>query len=166
MIVVRKLVVVFFTAAVAAPLAAGCAVDPSDDGAGDEVGDPPSSSNASELVDDSLDGCGSQCTPGNCVLYARCRTAHDGSGGSLPYGLTTWAEKRARINSAAGHHGCVAMIPTGSQYGHAAYVEDTSTGGDGVRQYRLSEASWTYGNSCDNRSGTKAGLNIAGFWCP
>ena len=153
--------------AVAAFAMAGCASEAtSTDGTdGDEVGDPPSATNASELVDSTTDGCASLCTPQNCVIYARCRTNNDNVAGSLPYGLTTWSDKKARVNSSSGHHGCVAMINTGSAYGHAAYVEDSWLS-SGARLYRLSEASWTYSYSCDNRSGTKGGLNIYGFWCP
>ncbi|MBX7101641.1 MAG: hypothetical protein K1X89_28260 [Myxococcaceae bacterium] len=134
---------------------------PADDSvAGEVVGELSSAS-----VDGTLDGCGAQCVPQGCVVYARCRTANDAVAGTLPGGLVTWSNKTAIINASAGHRGCVAMIPTSSVYGHVAYVEDTWTGTDGLRHYRLSEASWAYNSSCDNRSGTKAGLNIRGFWC-
>jgi hypothetical protein len=150
----------------AAVLVGGCAAE-TGTGAGDddELGDPAVSTNASELVDGTLDGCASQCTPGNCVKFARCRTNNDGVRGSLPFNLTTWSEKVGVINASSGHAGCVAMIPTSSVYGHAAYVE-AAWMADGAKHYRLSEASWSYDYRCDNRSGTKGGLNIRGFWCP
>ena len=94
----------------------------------------------------------------NCVLHARCRQP------SLPFGLTYWSDKKAIINSASARAGCVAMIPTSSAYGHAAYVERVDTAPTPNRIY-LREANWQAGQ-CTGRSGSKASLNIEGFWCP
>ena len=90
----------------------------------------------------------------NCVLHARCLAPH------LPYGLTYWSDKVKAINSSTGHAGCVAMIPSSNSYGHVAYVSSVSSG-----TIHLNEANWVAG-ACTSRSGTKAGLNIRGFWCP
>ena len=94
----------------------------------------------------------------NCVLHARGRAP------GLPYGLTYWSDKVAVINSNSAHAGCVAMIPTSSSYGHAAYVERVDTAPNPNRIY-LREANWSAGQ-CTARSGTKDSLNIRGFWCP
>lgn len=94
----------------------------------------------------------------NCVLHARCRQP------GLPFGLTTYAQKKAIINSASARAGCVAIIPSSSSYGHVAYVERVDTAPNPNRIY-LREANWAAGQ-CTGRNGTKAGLNIEGFWCP
>lgn len=94
----------------------------------------------------------------NCVLFARCKAP------KLPYGLTYWSDKVAVINSNHAHPGCVAMIPTSSVYGHAAYVADVDTAPSPNRIY-LREANWI-ANTCSSRSGTKDGLNIRNYWCP
>lgn len=119
-----------------------------------------------EVQDTTLDGCGGQCYNNNCVGYARCRTQNDNVAGTLPYGLTSYEQKKAACNSAGGRRGCVAVIPTGSYYGHVAYVEDSWIDANGNRRYRLSEADWESAGYCSNRSGTKGGLNINCFWCP
>ncbi|HEX8536668.1 MAG TPA: CHAP domain-containing protein [Cystobacter sp.] len=90
----------------------------------------------------------------NCVLHARCLAP------GLPFGLTYWTDKVAVINSSTARAGCVAMIPSSNSYGHAAYVSSVSG-----TTIRLNEANWQAG-VCSSRSGTKAGLNIRGFWCP
>lgn len=136
----------------------GCAADSQDEP--DDVGDV-----ESQIIDSTTDGCAGQCTPDNCVGYARCRTSRDATGGTLPYGLTTFSQKLAVAHDGVGHRGCVAMIRTSRVYGHAAYVEDTFIK-NGARQYRISEASWQYDYSCDTRTGTKTALGIAEFWCP
>lgn len=134
----------------------GCAVDSSEedsfDGAdGDEVSlddlddeDEKTASTSSELS-----GC-NQCT--NCVKYARCRQP------KLPYGLTYWSEKLRIINSRTPRAGCVAVIKTGSAYGHVAYVRRVS----GSTVY-IDEGNW--GRKCNSRSGTAAALKIQGYWC-
>jgi hypothetical protein len=90
----------------------------------------------------------------NCVLHARCLAPR------LPYGLNTWSDKVNIINSSTAHAGCVAMIPSSNPAGHVAYVSSVSGG-----TIHLNEANWSAG-ACTTRSGTKAGLNIRGFWCP
>lgn len=117
-----------------------------DDGqeADDEEG--PVASSASELG-----GC-NQCS--NCVKYARCRQPR------LPYGLTYWREKVARINSQTPRRGCVAVIKTSSVYGHLAYVNGVSGG-----RISIDEGNWPNGR-CGQRSGAPAALNVRGYICP
>lgn len=91
---------------------------------------------------------------GDCVLHARCLAP------KLPHGLFTWSDKVAIINSSTAHKGCVAIIPSSNPAGHVAYVSSVS--GSTIH---LNEANWTHG-ACTTRSGTKASLNIRGFWCP
>ena len=116
------------------------------------------------IIDRTADGCAGLCRPNNCVDYARCRTRHDG-GRVLPPTGSGMAGKLAVARDGVGRHGCVAMIRTSHSYGHAAYVEDTWVSG-GIRRYRVSEADWAHASSCGQRSGSKAALNIAEFWCP
>lgn len=94
----------------------------------------------------------------NCVLYARCKAP------GLPFNLTYWSEKKAVVNSNHAHPGCVAMISTSHQYGHAAYVSAVDTAPNPNR-ITLQEANWKAG-ACSSRSGSKVGLNIYNFWCP
>lgn len=117
-----------------------------DDGQEADDEDGPVASTESELG-----GC-NQCS--NCVKYARCRQPR------LPYGLTYWREKVARINSRTPRRGCVAMIQTSSAYGHAAYVNGVSGG-----RISIDEGNWPSGR-CGQRSGTPAALNVRGYWCP
>lgn len=91
----------------------------------------------------------------NCVYRARCLQPR------LPSGLTYWSQKLALVNSNTPKVGCVAMIYTGSQYGHVAYVSDKHT--DGTITIR--EGNWI-GDSCSSRRRTPANLNIRGYWCP
>jgi hypothetical protein len=104
----------------------------------------------SASVSSALYGC-NQCT--NCVLYARCRQPR------LPYGLTYWRDKVARINSQTARAGCVAAINTGSAYGHVAYVRGVS----GATIY-IDEGNFS--GRCSSRAGTRTRLGIAGFICP
>lgn len=133
----------------------GCAVEPGDEdesvGGSDEVSpddlddeDEESATSSSELG-----GC-YQCT--NCVLYARCRQPR------LPYGLTYWRDKLRAINSRTARAGCVAVIKTGSAYGHVAYVKRVS--GSTIH---IDEGNW--GRRCNSRSGTAAALKIQGYIC-
>lgn len=132
-------------------LAAGCAADPEEEGArADDATPTEGDEGAASSVESELYGC-NQCS--NCVDYARCRMP------SLPHGLTSYADKRARINSQTARGGCVAVINTGSYYGHVAYVRSVS----GSRIY-IDEGNWPSGR-CGQRSGTRAALNIAGFIC-
>lgn len=148
----------------------GCAADlPEDEEEGGEVvenqsegplaDDEPTDLTPDQYEDDGevgsvaseLGGC-NQCS--NCVLYARCRQRR------LPFGLTTYAQKVAIINSSRARAGCVAVIRTSSQWGHVAYVNRVS----GSTVY-LDEGNWPSGR-CGRRSGTAARLNIRGYFCP
>ncbi len=128
----------------------GCAVEETDD---EEFSYDEELDEEDEVSTESsaLGGC-HQCN--NCVDYARCRQPR------LPYGLTSWADKRSRINSQRARARCVAMINTGSYYGHVAYVRKVRG-----RKVFIAEGNWPSGQ-CGQRSGTKGGLNIAGYWCP
>ncbi len=92
---------------------------------------------------------------GNCVYRARCLQPR------LPSGMTYWSDKLRIANSQTARVGCVAMIYTGSQYGHAAFVSDKHA--DGTITIR--EGNWI-GGSCSSRRGRPANLNIRGYWCP
>ncbi len=91
----------------------------------------------------------------NCVYRGRCLQPR------LPSGLTYWSQKLGIVNSSTPRIGCVAMIYTGSQYGHVAYVSDKHA--DGTITIR--EGNWI-GDSCSSRRRTPANLNIRGYWCP
>jgi hypothetical protein len=134
---------------ITAIVAAGCiASDVSDEDADQEQ-------LTSEEVDtaaDELLACSSTTNCNNCVYYARCRKP------SLPYGLNTYSGKVAIINTQTASAGAVAIIKTSSTAGHVAYV--TSVSGSTIN---IAEGNWPNG-SCGTRSGTKAGLNITGFF--
>lgn len=142
-------------AAIGLPLAlsAGCSsqVDDLDGEALVDDGPEGDDEGAVASVESELGGC-NQCS--NCVEYARCRQRR------LPYGLTYWREKVARINSRTPRRGCVAMIYTGSTWGHVAYVNGVSGG-----RISIDEGNWPSGR-CGQRSGTPAALNVRGYWCP
>lgn len=108
--------------------------------------DEPTASVSSELY-----GC-NQCS--NCVKYARCRQPR------LPYGLFSYQDKVRRINSQTARAGCVAVIRSGSSWGHVAYVRAVRGG-----TIHIDEGNWPSGR-CGTRSGTKASLRISGFICP
>ncbi len=91
----------------------------------------------------------------NCVFRARCLQPN------LPLGLTYWSDKVARINSHTARVGCVAMIYTGSIYGHVAYVADKHADGT----ITIKEGNWV-GNTCSSRRKTPSALNVRGYWCP
>ncbi|MBL0699101.1 hypothetical protein JJE73_36050 [Comamonas sp. JC664] len=93
-----------------------------------------------------------------CVAYARCRAP------GLPFGLFSWADKRAIINSNHAHVGCVAMILGSNPAGHTAYVHAVNTSVS-PRRITLNESNWG-SRTCNSRAGTKAGLNITNYWCP
>ena len=91
---------------------------------------------------------------GNCVLFARSRQPR------LPYGLTYWSSKVNVINTQTPRAGCVAMIYTGSSYGHVAYVRSvTST------SVSLAEANWVHG-ACTSRTVARSYSRIRGYFCP
>jgi hypothetical protein len=94
-----------------------------------------------------------------CVAYARCRAP------GMPFGLFTWADKKAIINSNHAHPGCVAMILGSNPAGHTAFVDSVNTAAS-PNKMTLHESNWSSGSACDARTGTKAGLNITNFWCP
>jgi hypothetical protein len=123
----------------------------------ERLGDPtlvvenePESSSSGELLEAGYcPGCA------NCVYRARCLQPR------LPLGLTTWGEKLGKINSHTPRSGCVAMIYTGSQWGHVAFVDARHA--DGTITIR--EGNWV-GNTCSSRRRTPAALNVRGYWCP
>jgi len=98
------------------------------------------------------DACQTSKNCDNCVFYARCRNP------SLPYGLFSYGDKVAIINTYVPQAGAVAVIDTGTWTGHVAYVE--SVNGSIIN---LSEGNWPLG-SCGQRSGTMEALNITGFF--
>ena len=130
----------------------GCAVDAldgEDDGEEVSLDDLDDEDEATASTSSELSGC-NQCT--NCVKFARCKQP------ALPYGLTYWRDKLRIINTQRPRAGCVAVIKTGSAYGHVAYVRRVS----GSTVY-IDEGNW--GRRCNSRSGTAAALKIQGYWC-
>ena len=70
----------------------------------------------------------------NCVLYARSRQP------KLPFGLTTYQQKKGIITTKTPKVGAVAVMPgNDSRYGHVAYV--AAVNADGT--ITLDEANWT-----------------------
>lgn len=130
-------------------LAAGCIANDVSDEDSDEA---QLTSEEVGTAADELLACSSSTNCNNCVYYARCRKP------SLPYGLNTYADKVAIINTQTASAGAVAIIKTSSSAGHVAYV--TSVSGSTIT---IAEGNWPNG-SCGTRSGTKAGLNITGFF--
>ena len=113
------------------------------------VEDEPSEDTSDDLLAGYCPGCA------NCVYRARCLQPR------LPTGLTSWSDKLNRINSHTPRVGCVAMIYTGSAYGHVAYVADRHADGT----ITIKEGNWV-GDTCSSRRGTPGSLNIRGYWCP
>jgi surface antigen len=108
-----------------------------------------------------LDSCG-YC--GNCVDYVRCRARNDSYSAEPPQsGWTYFSGKIADKNSNHAHRSCIAIIETSSVYGHVAYVVHVNTDADPNR-ITIHESNWTGCHS--ERTGTKDGLNIRGYWCP
>lgn len=89
----------------------------------------------------------------NCVEYARLKCP------TLPRGLTTGEAKRAIINSPIPTKGAVAIVETGTDYDHVAYVEDTFLDGT----VELSEANWGKPD-ISFRRGTPEELKIVGYF--
>jgi hypothetical protein len=110
--------------------------------------------NSRAACDAVSDGCSNATNNGNCVLFARCKVS------SLPFGLTTYAQKKAIINATTATAGSVAIINVGNTTGHVAYVKSVS----GTTIY-LRESNWC-GLKVTDRSGTKASLSIVGFFKP
>ncbi|MEY4905885.1 MAG: hypothetical protein RLZZ292_3700 [Bacteroidota bacterium] len=101
-----------------------------------------------------IDGCANATNNGNCVLFARCKVP------SLPFGLTTYAQKKAIINTTIATAGSVAIINVGNTTGHVAYVKSVS----GITIY-LRESNWC-GTKVTDRSGTATLLKIVGYFKP
>jgi hypothetical protein len=88
----------------------------------------------------------------NCVAYARCRR-------TLPsIDLTLFSAKKSIVNSYTPTVGAVAIIDTGSVYGHVAYVEAVSGA-----LVTIGEGNFPYG-SCEHRTNTPANLRIVGYY--
>ena len=100
--------------------------------------------------------CESTANCNNCVYYAGCRAP-----GLKKFNLTSWSQKLAARNSDNGSPGCVAMIDTGSYYGHVAYVTKVT---HNPHHVWIDEGNWN--GRCGSRDGTKSQLKIAGYWCP
>jgi hypothetical protein len=98
--------------------------------------------------------CGNVCA-GECVAYARCKVP------SLPFGLFTYQDKLNIINSRTLQQGSIAIINTGNNVGHVAYVQYVHSNGE----ITISEANWIAGR-CGTRRGTPARLNIVGYFRP
>ncbi|MFS8071406.1 MAG: CHAP domain-containing protein [Byssovorax sp.] len=138
---------------ITATVASGCiASDVSDEAADEASNEAQLSAEEVGTAEDELLACASATNCDNCVYYARCRKP------SLPYGLTSYNDKVGIINTQTASAGAVAIINTGSYYGHVAYV--TSVSGSTIN---IAEGNWPSG-SCGTRSGTKTGLKIAGFY--
>ena len=147
-----KLVIAFAVVMGSTVGVGGCAVEPGDEDESFEDVSPDDLDDDDETTattSSELGGC-NQCT--NCVKYARCRQPR------LPYGLTYWKDKLRIINTQTPRAGCVAVIKTGSAYGHVAYVRRVN--GSTIH---IDEGNW--GRKCNSRSGTKAALKIQGYWC-
>jgi surface antigen len=98
------------------------------------------------------DACANTTNNGNCVYYARCKSTH-----CAPSGMTTYADKQGKCNLWTAKVGAVAVINTGSTYGHVAVV--TAISGTTIT---LRESNWC-GKYVSSRSGTASGLNIYGY---
>ena len=98
------------------------------------IEDEPSGGTRDELLAGYCPGCA------NCVYRARCLQPR------LPTGLTSWSDKLNRVNSHRPRVGCVAMIYTGSAYGHVAYVADRHADGT----ITIKEGNWV-GDTCSSR---------------
>jgi hypothetical protein len=92
----------------------------------------------------------------NCVKYARCKVS------SLPYGLTTYQNKKDIVNTQTASVGSVAVINVGNSTGHVAYVQSVSSSDVTIR-----ETNWCRGaTKATTRTGTKTALKIVGFYKP
>jgi len=91
----------------------------------------------------------------NCVKYARCKQP------ALPFGLFTYQDKLNIINIQTAAAGRVAIINTGNNVGHVAYVQSVSGTSITIR-----ETNWCSTTKVSTRTGTKAALNIVGYFKP
>jgi hypothetical protein len=119
-------------------------------------GDPPGRAPATKAS--TCDTATNRC---NCVLYARCKVP------SLPFGLVTYANKVAIINSQSAATGSVAIMNIGPPYGHVAVVtsvtRDSRTGK--VTSITVTEANY---RSCQitTRSGSPESMKVTGYFRP
>lgn len=93
-----------------------------------------------------------QCS--NCVQYARCMQP------ALPFGLSTYKNKKDIVNRYTPSIGCVAIINTGDTTGHVAYVWKVA--GSTVT---IKEGNWPWGK-CGERTNSPDTLGIVGYYCP
>jgi surface antigen len=99
-----------------------------------------------------------------CVIYVREIVK------SLPYGLTTWADKKRIINSYTCKPGSVAIIqvPSGAaaQYGHVAYVDACGKTGITIREANFRRDTITRRVATPNIAQAEKELRIVGYWRP
>ena len=99
-----------------------------------------------------------------CVAYARELVK------SLPYGLTSWASKKAIINSYTCKAGSVAIIrvPTGAaaQYGHVAYVERCDKTGITIKEANFQKNTITRRVATPDIITAENELRIVGYYRP
>ena len=93
----------------------------------------------------------------NCVFFTRKLVPN------LPYGLTTFQNKKNIINSQMAEKGAVAIVQTENIYGHVSYVEKVQ--GSLITTI---DANWKYQGRIHivRRTGTKEQLHIVGFYIP
>jgi hypothetical protein len=93
----------------------------------------------------------------NCVLFTRSLVK------SLPYGLLSFENKKAIINSSKAVVGAVAIVKTGNSYGHVSYVEKVN--GSTITTL---DANWTYQGKVHivRRTGSASVLGIVGYYVP
>lgn len=90
----------------------------------------------------------------NCVLYVQSKIPN------VPYGLTSFSNKKNIINSYTPAAGSVAIIDSGNSYGHVAIVTNVSNGWITIR-----ETNWGF-NGVNERSGYASSLKIVGYFKP
>lgn len=90
----------------------------------------------------------------NCVLYARSKVP------GLPFGLFSFKQKKAIINTDKPTKGDVAIIDTGTYWGHVAVVKKVGKRHITIRETNFGVASVT------ERHNTPARLHVAGYWSP
>jgi hypothetical protein len=102
--------------------------------------------------------------PDNCVLQARYARAYLRVSPSLPYGLTSYAQKRDIINRTSNPRvGSVAICNQGNSIGHVAVVTRVRGSGSGAI-VTLHEANYGSVRCRNDRSGTAAQLRITGYF--
>lgn len=109
--------------------------------------------NEVEPVTDATDEFGAS-TACNCVLYARSRQP------KLPYGLTSYQDKKNEIDVYKPQVGAVAVMPGGdARYGHVSYVAKVNADGTIV----LDEANWKPCQITTNVKVTPSSRGIVGY---